>query len=95
MRNQVTNLVTVCSTCQLNKRKTSKKCGHLPEKEAEERPWDKMCIDLIGPYTICRKGQANLICKYVTMMDPSASWLKSHQYNDKQAIPVASIAKEE
>jgi hypothetical protein len=26
--------------------------GHLPEKEAEANPWDKMCIDLIGPYTI-------------------------------------------
>jgi hypothetical protein len=38
--------VTICSTCQLNKRKTSKKFGHLPEKEAEAIPWDKMCIDL-------------------------------------------------
>jgi hypothetical protein len=34
MRNQITNSVTFCSTCQqLNKRKTSKKFGHLPEKD--------------------------------------------------------------
>ena len=53
-----------------------------------------MCIDLIGPYTICRKGQANLICKCVTMMDPAASWFEIHQI--KRAItPVANIAKEE
>jgi hypothetical protein len=60
MRNQITNSVTVCSTYQLNKRKTSETFGHLPEKEAEAIPWYKMCIDLIGPYAICRKGQKNL-----------------------------------
>jgi hypothetical protein len=38
MRNQITNWVTVCSTCQLNKCKTSEKFGHLPEKEAEAIP---------------------------------------------------------
>jgi hypothetical protein len=52
MRNQITNSVTVCSTCQINKRKTSKKFEHLPEKEAEAIPWDKMCIDLTGPYNL-------------------------------------------
>jgi hypothetical protein len=39
--------------------------GHLPEKKAEAITWDKMCIDLIGPFTIRKKGQANLICKCV------------------------------
>ena len=95
MRNQITNSVTVCSTCQLNKRKTSKKFGHLPEKEAEAIPWDKMCIDLIGPYTIRRKGQKSLICKCVTMIDPATGWFEIHQYDDKRAITVANIAEEE
>jgi hypothetical protein len=48
MRNQITNSFTVCSTCQLNKRRPSKTFGHLPEKEAEAIPWGKMRIDLIG-----------------------------------------------
>jgi hypothetical protein len=95
MRNQITNSVTVCSTCQLNKRKTSKTFGHLPEKEAEAIPWDKMCIDLIGPYTIRRKGQKSLICKCVTMIDPATGWFEIHQYDDKRAITVANIAEEE
>jgi hypothetical protein len=38
----------------------SKKYGWLPPKEAEATPWDKMCIDLIGPYTIRRKGKTDL-----------------------------------
>ena len=56
MRSQITNYVQACPTCQRNKRKV-KKYGWLPPKEAEATPWDKMCIDLIGPYTIRRKGK--------------------------------------
>ena len=92
MRNQITNSVTTCTTCQLNKRRTSKKYGHLPEKEAEAIPWDKMCIDLIGPYTIRRKRQKDLICKCVTMIDPSTSWFEIHQYDDKRAITVSQTS---
>jgi hypothetical protein len=53
--------------------------GHLPEKEAEAIPWDKMCIDLIGPpcNMIHRKGQANLTCKCVTMIGPQPAVSKA------------------
>jgi len=48
MRSQITGYVQACPTCQRNKRKV-KKYGWLPPKEAKAIPWDKMCIDLIGP----------------------------------------------
>jgi hypothetical protein len=54
-----------------------------------------MCIDLIGPYTIRRKGQADLNTKCVTMIDPATSWFKIHEYDDKRAITVANIAEQE
>ena len=38
-------------------------------------------IDLIGPYTIQRKGKNDLICKCVTMIDPATGWFEIHQYN--------------
>ena len=95
MRNQITNSVTSCDSCQKNKRRHTKKFGHLPEKEAEAQPWDKMCIDLIGPYTIRRKGQKDLICKCVTMIDPATGWFEIHQYDDKRSITVANIAEQE
>ena len=57
MRNQITNPEIVYSTCQLNKRKTSKKFGHLPEKEAEAIPWDKMCIDLLAHLPFAEKDK--------------------------------------
>jgi hypothetical protein len=93
MRNQITNDVQACPTCQRNKRKV-KKYGHLPPKEAEATPWDKMCIDPIGPYTIRRKRNNDLICKCVTMIDPTTGWFEIHQYDDKISITVANIAEQ-
>jgi transposase InsO family protein len=94
MRDQITAYVQTCPSCQRNKRKV-KKYGWLPPKEAEASPWDKMCIDLIGPYTIRRKGKTDLICKYVTMIDSATGWFEIHQYNDKRSIRVADIAEQE
>jgi transposase InsO family protein len=86
--------VQTCPICQKNKKKV-KKYGWLPPKEAETVPWDKMCIDLIGPYTIRRKGSKDLICRCVTMIDPATGWFEIHQYDDKRSITVANIAEQE
>jgi hypothetical protein len=48
--------------------KTKKKYGLLPPKEAKTTPQDKLCVDLIGPYKIRRKGEKELICRCVTMI---------------------------
>ena len=82
MRDQITNTVNACAICQCNK-KQRKTYGHLPEKRAESEPWDKLCVDLIGPYQIQRKGQNTLICKCITMIDPATGWFEVHQYDDK------------
>src|SRR6476619_1142969 len=69
--------------------------GHLPPKEAEAEIWDKMSVDLIGPYKIRRKGKPDLVCKCVTMIDPASGWFELHQYDDKRAITVANIVEQE
>jgi hypothetical protein len=69
--------------------------GHLPPKEAEAEIWDKMCVDLIGPYKIRRKGKPDLVCKCVTMIDPASGWFEIHPYDDKRAITVANIVEQE
>jgi transposase InsO family protein len=94
MREQITSSVNSCAICQRNK-KQRKKYGHLPEKEAEAIPWDKLCVDLIGPYKIKRKGTPQLICRCVTMIDPATSWFEIHQYEDKRSISVANIVEQE
>ena len=43
-----------CHICQVTKR-SSKKYGLLPAKEPEVKPWEFLCADMIGPYSIKRK----------------------------------------
>jgi hypothetical protein len=48
---------SVCPRCLISpKWKVSHmKHGNLPSKEAEAEPWERLCVDLIGPYTIKHK----------------------------------------
>lgn len=94
MRKHITNYVVTCHICQRNKRK-QKKYGTLPPKLAEATPWDILCLDLIGPYIIRRKGLPDLVCKCVTMIDPATGWFEIHQYDDKRSITVANITEQE
>ena len=94
MRSHITNYVQKCPLCQRNKRK-QKKYGLIPPKNAEATPWDKLCVDLIGPYKIRRKGGDDLLCRCVTMIDPATGWFEIQQYDDKQSITVANIIEQE
>jgi transposase InsO family protein len=94
MRTFITDSVSSCAICQRNK-KQRKKYGLLPEKIAESTPWDKCCVDLIGPYKIGRTDKTALVCRCVTMIDPATGWFEIHQYNDKRSITVANIVKQE
>ena len=94
LRDHIREHVKTCPTCQKNKRKKIN-YGHLPPKEAEIMPWDKMCIDLIGPYKIRRKAKPDLTCNAVTMIDPATGWFELHQIPDKRSDTVADIAERE
>ena len=52
------------------------KYGHLPGKESESCPWEKLCDDMIGPYTMKQKGKKPLKLWCVTMIDPATSWFE-------------------
>jgi hypothetical protein len=69
----------------------------LPEKDAEAMPWDRLCIDLIGPYEIKSnvKGVKIPPLKAVTMIDPATGWFKIKQYDDKKSITVTNIVEQE
>jgi hypothetical protein len=50
--------------------------GKLPTKLAITKPWEALCVDIIGPYTLKAndKTQINFMCS--TMIDPSMSWFE-------------------
>ena len=70
IKNDVISHLRTCDLCQRFK-KQKKKYGHLPEKTAEGEPWEQLCVDLIGPYTIERKGRKPLKLEAVTIIDPA------------------------
>jgi hypothetical protein len=96
MGDQIMNDISTCAICQTQK-KQSKKYGLLPEKEAEAIPWDRLCVDLIGPYNIKSnvKGVKIPPLKCVTMIDPATGWFEFKQYDDKKSITVANMVEQE
>jgi hypothetical protein len=67
--------VKTCQSCQVNKRR-SQKYGHLPPKLVIMTPWEALCVDLIGPYTLKGKNGSSIDFMCLTMINPTISWFK-------------------
>ena len=91
IREAVQKEVTNCEVCQRTKQSIQN--GKLPAKLAKETPWNKLCVDLIGPYKICRKQKEPLISKSVTMIDPVTRWFEVTQYSDKKSMTIANLVE--
>ncbi len=71
----IQSITKSCKTGQINK-KRSLKYGHLPPKQVISTPWEALCVDLIGPYTIKGKDSSSIDFMAFTMIDPASSWLE-------------------
>ena len=81
--------VRTCPQCQKNKLQ-KKKYGHLPEKQAEANPWQTVCVDLIGPYTLrTKRGKRKL--QAMSIIDPATGWLELVAMTDKKAETAGDI----
>jgi hypothetical protein len=56
MRTTIRSLTKSCRSCQVNERR-SQRYGHLPPKTVITNPWECLCVNIIGPYTL--KGKDN------------------------------------
>ena len=84
LQNQSKMFCKKCETCQkFKKRKT--RYGHLPPKNIGVlKPWEKVHIDLIGPYSVLalqqRPGQkremTELSLTAMTFIDPATGWFE-------------------
>eukprot|EP00804_Cyclotella_cryptica_P015316 CCRYP_005412-RA/>CCRYP_005412-RA protein AED:0.35 eAED:0.35 QI:0/0/0/1/0/0/3/0/568 len=59
----------------VNKRRQIK-YGKLPTKLAITNPWEALCVDLIGPYTLMGKDKTQIDFMCITMIDPAISWFE-------------------
>jgi hypothetical protein len=75
MRTTIWSLTKSCRSCQINKRQNHE-YGHLPPKTIITNPWECLCVNLIGPYTL--KGKDNLQIDFMalTMINPTSSWFE-------------------
>ncbi len=75
MRSTIRSLTKPCRSCQVNK-KWHLKYGHLPSKIVITVPWQALCVDLTGPYTLKGKDGPVIDFMALTMIDPATSWFK-------------------
>ena len=59
-----------------SQQKTPQKYGKLPTKQVVSKPWETLCVDLIGPYTLKGKDGTEIDFMCVRMIDPATSWFK-------------------
>ena len=52
------------------------KYGKLPAKHAIITPWEALCVDLIGPYTLKGKDKTVIDFMCITLIDLANSWFK-------------------
>ena len=79
-----------CRACQLNKRRKLK-YGKLPAKLVVMSPWEALCVNLIGPYTLKSKDGSQIDFMCLTMTNPASSWFEMVELPVMEFItPVAS-----
>jgi len=48
----------------------------LSPKLVTSNPWEAVCADLIGPYTLRDKDGTEIDCMRLTMIGPATSWFE-------------------
>jgi hypothetical protein len=75
MCNTIWSHIKSCRSCQINKRH-SQKYGHEPPKLVITTPWQALCVNLIGPYTLKGKEGTSIDFMCLTMINPATSWFE-------------------
>ena len=72
---EIQRFTKYCDRCQKGK-KRKRKYGHLAAKEAVITPWQTVCVDLVGPYTIKGEDRSCVEFMCMTMIDPATGWFE-------------------
>lgn len=103
MSSQITKFTRSCDRCQRGK-KRKRKYAHLPPKTAVINPWQTVCVDLIGPYTVNGSDGSSLEFMCMTMIDPATGWFevcelptveRYREYHDKKKLGEKIYIEEE
>ena len=57
-------------------------------------PWEALCVDLIGPYTLKGKDGSQIDFMCLTMIDPASSWFEMVELPVMEFITPAASKKQ-
>ena len=66
----------------------------MPVKEAEHAPWEQLCVDLIGPYTVTLDDKTQRKLWAITMIDPATGWFEIAEIQTKRADIIANLVEQ-
>jgi hypothetical protein len=78
-----------CNLCQIHK-KNCKQYGKIPAKLAEATPWEIVCVDLVGPWSIKTPSGVKKLRAF-TAIDPATGWFEISDIPNKEAGTVMDI----
>ena len=93
MQKDIKRMLKYCDICQRCKHSHTK-YGLLPVKEAELVPWERVCVDLIGPYTVTLEKRQKRKLWAITMIDPATGWFDISEIQTKSADVIANIVEQ-
>ncbi len=90
LSDDVAKHVESCHKCQLCKNPRTK-YGHLKPRTFEDKPWDTLCVDLVGPYSVTDKHGKELSLHAMTMCDPATGWFEIVEIPNKKSVTCALL----
>jgi hypothetical protein len=88
LQTAVAEHIAKCHECQIYKTHR-KKYGKLPLKQPDEKPWNTICVDLIGPYDVTTQDEEELTLNAMTICDPVTGWFEIIEIPNKSAKTAA------
>jgi hypothetical protein len=92
MRNLIRSHTKTCKTCQVNKPK-KQKYGKIPTKQDITTPWEYLCVDLIGPYTLRGRDKSEIDFMCLTMINSASSWFEILELPVADHVPTGDTVK--
>ena len=86
--------VKCCVCCKFGKR-CKHEYRHLQPKIAQVIPWNQVCVDLIGPYTIKAEAKTVMVFMCLIIIDPATSWFEIVELPNKDMTYIWDKDKEE
>ena len=89
MKEDIERAVAECAICKEWKR-GDKSYGKIPVKTPDTKPWEVVCVDLIGPYPIKGNDHENGKFWALMMIDPILGWFEAEVIMEKSSATVGN-----